>query len=74
MPITNMSPVIEGVLRELAGVMVTTLPDPSTVTCCAHELAVLSDLQVGDNCKDITPSWNSTTVIGDHIKEMHTRV
>ena len=33
----------------MAGVVVTSLPDPSTVICCAYELGVLSDLQVGDN-------------------------
>ena len=73
-PITNISPVIEGVLRELAGVMVTRLPNPSTVTCCA---GVLSDLQVGEimyNCKNITLSWDLTTVNGNHINEIHISV
>ena len=50
--------------------MVTSLPDPSTVTCCAYELGVLSDLQVMYNCEDITLSWDSTTVNGDHINEI----
>ena len=57
--------------------MVTSLPDPSTVTCCAYELGVLSDLQVGEimyNCKDITLSWDSTTVNGDHINEINISV
>ena len=36
-PIYNISPVIEGVLRELAGVKITSLPNPSTVNCCAYE-------------------------------------
>ena len=73
-PIYNISPVIEGVLRELAGVKITSLPNPSTVNCCAYELGVLSDLQVGEimnNYKDITLSWDSTTVNGDHVNEIH---
>ena len=77
MPITNICPAIEEVLRELAGVMVTSLLDPSTVTCCAYQLGVLSQLQAGEimyNCRDITLSWDSTTVKGDHINEIHISV
>ena len=70
-PITNISPVIEGDLRELAGVMVTRLPNPCTVTC-AYELGILSDLQVGKI--NITLSWDLTTVNGDHINEIHISV
>ena len=57
--------------------MVTSLPDPSTVTCSAYELGVLSDLQVGEimyNCKGITLSLDSTAVNGDHINETHISV
>ena len=41
-------PVIEGVSRELACLKTSSLPDPSTVSYCAYELGVLSDLQVGE--------------------------
>ena len=40
----------------------------------AYELGVLSDLQVGEimyNGKDITLSWDSTTINGEHINEIH---
>ena len=58
----------------MAGLKITALPEPCTVSYLANELGVLSDLQVGEimyNSKDITLSWDSTTHNGEHINEIH---
>ena len=73
-PITSICPVIEAVLDQMAGLKITALPEPCTVSYLAYELGVLSDLQVGEimyNGKDITLSWDSTTINGEHINEIH---
>ena len=70
-PITSICPVIEVVLDQMAGLKITALPEPCTVSYLANELEVLSDLQVMYNGKDITLSWDSTTINGEHINEIH---
>ena len=73
-PITSICPVIKVVLDQMAGLKITALPEPCTVSYLANELGVLSDLQVGEmmyNGKDITLSWDSTTINGEHINEIH---
>ena len=50
---------------------------PQLLAVHIYELGVLSDLRVGEkmyNCKGITLSWDSTTVNGDHINEIHNSV
>ena len=76
-PITRICPVIEVVLDQMAGLKITALPETCTVSYLAYELGVLSDLQVGEimnNGKDITLSWDSTTINGEHINEIHISV
>ena len=46
--ITSTCPVIEVVLKQMAGLKVTSLPEPCTVSYLVYELGALSDLQVGD--------------------------
>ena len=75
--ITSIYPVIEVALDQMAGLKITALPEPCTVRYLAYELGVLSDLQVGEiiyNGKDITLSWDSTTINGKHISEIHISV
>ena len=70
---TGICPVIEVVLDQMAGLKITALPEPCTVSYLANELRVLSGLQVGEimyNGKDITLSWDSTTVNGENINQM----
>ena len=72
--ITSICPVIEVVLDQMAGLKINALPEPCTVN---YELEVLSDLQVGEimyNGKDITLSWDSTSINGKHINEIHISV
>ena len=41
---------------------------------CGYELGVISDLQVGEilySSENVTLSWDSTTVDGHHINEVH---
>ena len=76
-PVTCICPVIEVILNQMAGLKVTSLPEPSTVSYLAYELGVLSDLQVGEimyNGNNITLSWDSTTINGEHINEVHISV
>ena len=73
-PITCICPVIEVMLDQMAGLKVTALPEPSTVSYSAYELGVLSDLQVGEIMYNITLSWDSTTINGEHINEVHISV
>ena len=70
-PITSICSVIEVVLDQMAGLKITALPEPCTVSYLANELGVLSDLQVGEIMYDITLSWDSTTHNGEHINEIH---
>ena len=61
----------------MAGLKITALPEPCTVSYLANELRVLSGLQVGEimyNGKDITLSWDSTTVNGENINQIHISV
>ena len=49
----------------------TALPEPCTVSYLANELGVLTDLQVGEIMYNIILSWDSTTINGEHINEIH---
>ena len=62
------------ILDQMAGLKVTSLPEPSTVSYLAYELGVLSDLQVGEIMYNVTLSWDSTTINGEHINEVHISV
>ena len=58
----------------MAGLKITALPEPCTVSYLANKLGVLSDLPVGEimyNGKDKTLSWDSTTINEEHINEMN---
>ena len=66
--------VIKAVLEHLGNVTVDCLPDPLTVSYFAYELGIISDLQVGEILYDndnVTLSWDSTSVEGHHINEVH---
>lgn len=74
MPVTSVCKVIEAVLEHLGNVTVDYLPDPRTVSYFAYELGIISDKQVGEILYDndnVTLSWDSTSVEGHHINEVH---
>ena len=73
-PVANICKVIKAVLEQLAGQTVDLLPQPSTVSYFAYELGVISDIQIGEvmyTDDNITLSWDSTSVEGHHINEVH---
>ena len=49
------------------------MPCKYTIAMMAYELGVISDLQVGEvmYLQDNTFSWDSTSVDGQHINEIH---
>ena len=74
MPVANICKVIKAVLEQLASQTVDLLPQPSRVSYFAYELCVISDIQNGEvmyKNDNITLSWDSTSVEGHHINEMH---
>ena len=69
--------VINAILFELAGTTVDSLPQSSTVSQCVYELGIISDIQVSEVMyanESLTLSWDSTTVDGTHINELHISV
>ena len=69
--------VINTILFELAGTTADGLPHSSTVSQCVYELGIISDVQVSEVMyanKNLTLSWDSTTVDGTHINELHISV
>ena len=69
--------VINAILFELAGTTVDSLPHNSTVSQCVYELGIISDIQVSEVMyanENLTLSWDSTTVDGTHINELHISV
>ena len=69
--------VINEILFELAGTTVDSLPHSSTVSQCVYELGIISDIQVSEVMyanENLTLSWDSTTVDGTHINELHISV
>ena len=76
-PVNSVCPVITAILNELANFTIDFLPEPSTICNWVYELGIISDLQVGEvmyRQKDITLSWDSTSVNGHHINEVHISV
>ena len=69
--------VISGIIRELAQQEVDFLPDKSTISQFAHELGVISDLQVGEvlvKNDNLTLAWDATSIDADHLNEIHVHV
>ena len=76
-PITHVCNVINAILFELAGTTVDSLPHSSTVSQCVYELGIISDIQVSEVMyanENLILSWDSTTVDGTHINELHISV
>ena len=70
-PVTAACSVIKAAVRELSGVSLDIMPCKSAV---AMMVGVISDLQVGEvmHLQDnITLSWDSISVDGQHISEIH---
>ena len=66
--------VINAILFELVGTTDDSLPHSST---CVYELGIISDVQVSEVMyanENLTLSWDSTTVDGTHINELHISV
>ena len=66
-PVNSVCPVITAIIKELANFTVDFLPEPSTICNWVYELGKIRDLQVGEvmyRHKDITFSWDSTSVNG----------
>ena len=76
-PVTHVCDVINAILFELPGITVDSLPHSSTVSQCVYELGIISDIQVSEIMyanENLTLSWDSTTVDGTHINELHISV
>ena len=76
-PITHVCNVINAILFELAGTTADSLPHSSRVSQCVYELGIISDVQVSEVMyanENLTLSWDSTTVDGTHINELHISV
>ena len=66
-------PIKSGIL-ELCDKAIDVMPDSKFVSMCGYELGIISDLQVGEilySSENVTLSWDSTTVDGQHINEVH---
>ena len=76
-PITHVCNVINAILFELAGTTVDSLPHSSTVSQRVYELGIISDIQISEVMyanENLPLSWDSTTVDGTHINELHISV
>ena len=73
-PVTSVYNVIEAVILELCDKAIDVMPDSKFVSVCGYELGIISDLQVGEilySSENVTLSWDSTTVDGQRINEVH---
>ena len=71
-PLTSIGPVVTAAIQELGGQIIDHLPYPSSISYITYELGIISDLEVGEiiyTNDNITLSWDSTTVDGNHINE-----
>ena len=74
-PITHVCNVISAILFELVGTTIDSLPHSSTISMC--KLGIISDIQVSEVMyanKNLTLSWDSTTVDAWDINDLHISV
>ena len=73
-PVEATSQVISGIIRELAQQEVDFPPDTLTISQFAHELGVISDLQVGEvlvHNDNLTLAWDAISIDADHLNHVH---
>ncbi|KAH9509815.1 hypothetical protein Btru_045273 [Bulinus truncatus] len=75
-PVQRTGHVIETIVKELTQTTLTKIPGPTTISQMAYEISVISDLQVAEQLYEAseavaTLSWDSTTIQGCHINELH---
>ena len=73
-PVETISCVISNIVSELSDVTLDFLPDKKTISQCAYELGVISDIQVGEvlvNNENLTLAWDATSLDAQHVNEVH---
>ena len=73
-PIASIPSIVRYTLKQMTDIDLTSTPCRTTVTNMAFEIAVMSDLQLGEilrRSSNVTLAWDATSLDGDHINEFH---
>ena len=73
-PVEATGRLIKEIVQDITGKTVDAVADASTISQCAYELGILTDIQVGeamDQEESLNIAWDATSLDAEHLNEVH---